>query len=86
MTQTIELTVPDVPGEGRGTPLGQLTALVTRLRELHNVVMAPDDVAVCEHCCVNRVGDRRFSCRSQHGHRSQSHPCPTLALLAELGL
>ena len=80
-----------VAGEGHGG--GELDlrgavleAIAGEIRRLHRVVMAPGGVEVCDHCCLNRIGERRFSCLGRHDHRSRSAPCETLAILERFGL
>lgn len=53
------------------------------IRTLHHVITAPGGLRFCEHCCLNRVAERRFSCRANHTHRLGTAPCPTLAILQE---
>lgn len=61
-------------------------ALAAAIRALHRVVAGPGGIKVCEHCCLNKIGDRRLSCYGQHQHPSPTAPCATLAALEEFGL
>ncbi|OKH79744.1 hypothetical protein EB73_34835 [Mycobacterium sp. SWH-M3] len=61
-------------------------ALAAAIRTLHRVVLGPGGIKVCEHCCLNKIGERRFSCYGQHQHPSATAPCATLAALEEFGL
>lgn len=65
---------------------GVLQDLVQRLRTLHTVVLTPGGVPLCEHCCLNRIQQRRLACSQHHRHHIDTAPCETLALLARLGL
>lgn len=65
---------------------GILQDLVQRLRALHTVVLTPGGVALCEHCCFNRIQQRRLACSQHHRHDIDTAPCETLALLSRLGL
>ena len=66
-------------------PVAGLPAVAAEIRGLHRVVMAPGGVVVCDHCCLNRIGERRFSCVGGHNHRFSSAPCKTLAILERFG-
>lgn len=76
--------------EGDHTPGANETAsmhsLAAAIRALHHVVIGPGGIKVCEHCCLNKIGDRRLSCYGHHQHPSPTAPCATLAALEEFGL
>ena len=63
-----------------------LEDLAARLRALHTVVLTPGGVELCEHCCLNRIQQRRLVCSQHHGHNADAAPCDTLAILALFGL
>lgn len=63
-----------------------LHSLAAAIRALHRVVIGPGGVKVCEHCCLNKIGQRRFSCYGHHQHPTPAAPCATLAALEEFGL
>jgi hypothetical protein len=63
-----------------------LRVVAAQIRALHQVIIGTGGVELCEHCCLNGIRERRFSCYDHHDHRRWSAPCPTLAVLEQLGL
>lgn len=75
---------PAPPCGGHDPSLAALQILAAQIRALHRVITAPNGILLCDHCCLNAIRHRRFSCLERHDHRAG--PCPTLDILERLGL
>ncbi|OHV03698.1 hypothetical protein [Mycobacterium talmoniae] len=72
-------------GSGSDLSRAALKVLAGELRALHKVIEAPGGITLCDHCCLNGVRERRFSCSGHHDHHNGA-PCPTLRIVERLGL
>lgn len=58
---------------------------IREILDLHQVITLPDGRTYCDHCCLNRIGERKFSCFDTHDH-DRLAACPTRAVLVRFGL
>lgn len=55
--------------------------IIDAIRALHRIAIGADGIPFCEHCCLNRIAERRFACYANHTHLAGLAPCETLAIL-----
>lgn len=57
------------------------TDAIKEIRALHHTITAHEGIQYCDHCCLNKIGQRRFPCRDNHTHTPNNAACPTTAIL-----
>lgn len=78
------VAAPDTDVAPTASPAAHVDA-IRAIMDLHQVITLPDGRTYCAHCCLNRIGERKFSCFDTHDHERLA-ACPTRAELVRFGV